>query len=146
MIYANTSVFAACSRLRSAILNLYNSIQESGSRTDEEVESNTDENELAEFHHPPVCLNESEPEHQEAVVNIELHTLAVWVDSFVYTSFKSIHSGTKVSQGTNKWFKLPLHMAAISVTTHVKSGEYKKYHKQRAAEGKHPTSVLNMAI
>ena len=63
---------------------------------------------------------------------------------FRYTSGKSIYSKSKVSQRANKQIKSLLHLAAVSVATHVKSGEYKDYYKRKTEEGKHPMCVLNV--
>ena len=63
---------------------------------------------------------------------------------FQYTSGKSIHSKSKVSQRANKQIKALLHLAAVSVATHMKSGEYKDYYKRKTEEGKHPMCVLNV--
>ena len=63
---------------------------------------------------------------------------------FRYTSGKSIYSKSKVSQRANKQIKSLLHLAAVSVATHMKSGEYKEYYKRKTEEGKHPMSVLNV--
>ena len=40
--------------------------------------------------------------------------------------------------------KALLHLAAVCVATHMKSGEYKEYYDRRIAEGKHPMCVLNI--
>lgn len=63
---------------------------------------------------------------------------------FRYTSGKSIYSKSKVSQRANKQIKSLLHLAAVSVATHMKSGEYKEYYKRKTEEGKHPMCVLNV--
>jgi len=63
---------------------------------------------------------------------------------FTYTSGKSIYSKAKVSQRANKQIKALLHLAAVCVATHMKSGEYKEYYNRRIAEGKHPMCVLNI--
>ena len=63
---------------------------------------------------------------------------------FRYTSGKSIYSKSKVSQRANKQIKSLLHLAAVSVATHMKSGEYKDYYKRKTEEGKHPMCVLNV--
>ena len=63
---------------------------------------------------------------------------------FRYTSGKSIHSKSKVSQRANKQIKALLHLAAVCVATHMKSGEYKDYYKRKTEEGKHPMCVLNV--
>ena len=63
---------------------------------------------------------------------------------FTYTSGKSIYSKAKVSQRANKHMKALLHLAAVCVATHMKSGEYKEYYDRRIAEGKHPMCVLNI--
>ena len=63
---------------------------------------------------------------------------------FRYTSGKSIYSKSKVSQRANKQIKALLHLAAVSVATHMKSGEYKDYYKRKTEEGKHPLCVLNV--
>ena len=63
---------------------------------------------------------------------------------FRYTSGKSIYSKSKVSQRANKHIKSLLHLAAVSVATHMKSGEYKDYYKRKTEEGKHPMCVLNV--
>ena len=63
---------------------------------------------------------------------------------FRYTSGKSIYSKSKVSQRANKQIKALLHLAAVSVATHMKSGEYKDYYKRKTEEGKHPMCVLNV--
>ena len=62
---------------------------------------------------------------------------------FRYTSGKSIHSRSKVSQRANKQAKALLHLAAVSAATHMKSGEYREYYERKTAEGKHPMCVLN---
>ena len=63
---------------------------------------------------------------------------------FTYTSGKSIQSKAKVSQRANKHIKSLLHMAALSVATRMKTGEYAEYYKRRCGEGKHPLCVLNI--
>ena len=63
---------------------------------------------------------------------------------FRYTSGKSVYSKSKVSQRANKQIKSLLHLAAVSVATHMKSGEYKDYYKRKTEEGKHPMCVLNV--
>ena len=63
---------------------------------------------------------------------------------FRYTSGKSIHSMSKVSQGANKHIKALLHLVAVSVSTHMKDSEYRRYYERKIAEGKHPMSVLNV--
>lgn len=63
---------------------------------------------------------------------------------FRYTSGKSIHSKSKVSQRANKHIKALLHLAAVSAATHMKDGEYRRYYQRKIAEGKHPMSVLNV--
>ena len=63
---------------------------------------------------------------------------------FRYTSGKSIYSKSKVSQRANKQIKSLLHLASVSVATHMKSGEYKDYYKRKTEEGKHPMCVLNV--
>jgi len=63
---------------------------------------------------------------------------------FKYTSGKSIHSKSKVSQRANKHIKALLHLAALSAATHMKDSEYKRYYERKIAEGKHPMSVLNV--
>ena len=63
---------------------------------------------------------------------------------FTYTSGKSIQSKAKVSQRANKHIKSILHMAALSVATRIKTGEYAEYYKRRCSEGKHPLCVLNI--
>ena len=63
---------------------------------------------------------------------------------FRYTSGKSIYSKSKVSQRANKQIKSLLHLAAVSVATHMKSGEYKDNYKRKTEEGKHPMCVLNV--
>ena len=62
---------------------------------------------------------------------------------FQYTSGKSIHSKSKVSQRANKQAKAFLHLAAVSAATHMKSSEYRDYYERKTAEGKHPMCVLN---
>lgn len=62
---------------------------------------------------------------------------------FQYTSGKSIHSKSKVSQRANKQAKALLHLAAVSAATHMKSSEYRDYYERKTAEGKHPMCVLN---
>ncbi len=49
-----------------------------------------------------------------------------------------------MSQRANKHIKSLLHLAAVSVATHMKSGEYKDYYKRKTEEGKHPMCVLNV--
>jgi len=63
---------------------------------------------------------------------------------FRYTSGKSIHSKSKVSQRANKHIKALLHLAALSAATHMKDNEYRQYYERKTAEGKHPMSVLNV--
>ena len=63
---------------------------------------------------------------------------------FKYTSGKSIHSKSKVSQRANKHIKALLHLAAVSAATHMKDSEYRRYYERKIAEGKHPMSVLNV--
>lgn len=63
---------------------------------------------------------------------------------FKYTSGKSIHSKSKVSQRADKRMKSLLHLGSVSVATHMKSGEYKKYYERKTKEGKHPMCVLNV--
>ena len=63
---------------------------------------------------------------------------------FRYTSGKSIHSKSKVSQRANKHIKALLHLAAVSAATHMKDSEYRRYYERKIAEGKHPMSVLNV--
>ena len=63
---------------------------------------------------------------------------------FQYTSGKSIHSKSKVSQRANKQAKSLLHLAAVTAATHMKSSEYRDYYERRTAEGKHPMCVLNV--
>ena len=63
---------------------------------------------------------------------------------FTYTSGKSIQSKAKVSQRANKHIKSLLHMAALSVATRMKTGEYAEYYMRRCSEGKHPLCVLNI--
>ena len=63
---------------------------------------------------------------------------------FTYTSGKSIYSKAKVSQRADKQIKALLHLAAVCVATHMKSGDYKEYYDRRVAEGKHPLCVLNV--
>ena len=63
---------------------------------------------------------------------------------FRYTSGKSIHSKSKVSQRANKHSQALLHLAAVSVATHMKDSEYRRYYERKIAEGKHPMSVLNV--
>ena len=63
---------------------------------------------------------------------------------FRYTSGKSIYSKSKVSQRANKQIKALLHLAAVSVATHMKSGEYKDYYTRKTGDGKHPLCVLNV--
>ena len=62
---------------------------------------------------------------------------------FRYTSGKSIHSKSKVSQRANKQMKSLLHLASVCVATHMKSGECKEYYERKVKEGKHPMCVLN---
>ena len=63
---------------------------------------------------------------------------------FKYTSGKSIHSKSKVSQRANKHIKALLHLAAVSAATHMKDSEYKRYYERKTDEGKHPMLVLNV--
>ncbi|MCQ2078353.1 MAG: IS110 family transposase [Bacteroidaceae bacterium] len=63
---------------------------------------------------------------------------------FQYTSGKSIHSKSKVSQRANKHIKALLHLCAVSAGTHMLSSEYKDYYERRRAEGKHPMCILNV--
>ena len=63
---------------------------------------------------------------------------------FRYTSGKSIHSKSKVSQRANKHIKALLHLAAVSAATHMKDSDYRRYYERKIAEGKHPMSVLNV--
>ena len=63
---------------------------------------------------------------------------------FRYTSGKSIHSKSKVSQRANKHIKALLHLAAVSAATHMNDSEYRRYYERKTAEGKHPMLVLNV--
>lgn len=63
---------------------------------------------------------------------------------FQYTSGKSIHSKSKVSQRANKQAKSLLHLAAVTAATRMKSSEYRDYYERKTAEGKHPMCVLNV--
>ena len=62
---------------------------------------------------------------------------------FRYTSGKSIHSKSKVSQRANKQMKSLLHLGSVCVATHMKSGEHREYYERKIKEGKHPMCVLN---
>jgi transposase len=57
---------------------------------------------------------------------------------FRYTSGKSIHSKSKVSQRANKHVKALLHLAAVSAATHMKDSEYRRYYERKTAEGSIP--------
>ena len=63
---------------------------------------------------------------------------------FRYTSGKSIHSKSKVSQRANKQIKTLLHLGSVCVATRTNSGEYKEYYERKVKEGKHPMCVLNV--
>ena len=63
---------------------------------------------------------------------------------FKYTSGKSIHSKSKVSQRANKQMKALLHLGSVCIATHMKSGECKDYYERKVKEGKHPMCVLNV--
>lgn len=65
------------------------------------------------------------------------------VGPFRYTSGKSIHSKSIVSQRANKQMKSLLHLGSVCVATHMKSGEHKQYYERKIKEGKHPMCVLN---
>lgn len=63
---------------------------------------------------------------------------------FQYTSGKSIHSKSKVSQRADKRIKALLHLAAVSVATRMKDSDFYAYYERKRADGKHPMSVLNV--
>ena len=61
-----------------------------------------------------------------------------------YDSGTSIRSKAKISKRANQTMKALLHLAAVSVATHTKDGEYRDYFERKIKEGKHVMCVLNV--
>ena len=61
-----------------------------------------------------------------------------------YDSGTSVRSKAKISKRSNQTMKALLHLAAVSVATHMKAGEYRDYYERKTKEGKHVMCVLNV--
>ena len=63
---------------------------------------------------------------------------------YKYDSGTSVRSKAKISKRANQTMKALLHLSAVNVATHMKSGEYKDYYERKLKEGKHVMCILNV--